>query len=269
MPAFTHLHTHSHYSLLSALPKVDQLVDEARKLGMKALALTDNGNLYGAIEFYKTCKKKDIKPIIGVDFYVAARSRKDMQAGIDNRRSRLVLLATNETGYKNLIRLVTDSHLEGFYYKPRIDRELIEKYNEGLIAISPSFSGEIAQSLKGRNQDKAREVAEFYKKIFGGRLYIEVTHHPEIDGHEANMKTLVEFAKENESFKVEAGFLSGKLVSKEQVKVLATLPSREVMLARVVGGIQAPISGFVGVLAGTLRKVVTAFDAIAKKKSNG
>jgi DNA polymerase-3 subunit alpha len=195
---FTHLHTHSHYSLLSALPKIDELVSTAKKMGMKALGLTDNGNLYGAIEFFKACEKKEIKPIIGVDFYVAVRSRKDMQAGIDNRRTRLVLLAMNEIGYKNLIQLVTISHLEGFYYKPRIDRELIEKYNEGLICISPSFSGEISLSLKSRNQDKAKEVAEFYKKIFGGstsRLFIEITRHPEIEGQEQHMKTLYEFAK--------------------------------------------------------------------------
>jgi len=149
------------------LPKIDDLIGEAKKLGLESLALTDNGNLYGAIEFYKACKAKGIKPIIGVDFYVAARSRKDMQAGIDNRRTRLVLLAMNETGYKNLVQLVTKSNLEGFYYKPRIDRELLELHNEGLIAISPSFSGEIAQSLKSRSQDKAKEVAEFYKRVFG------------------------------------------------------------------------------------------------------
>ncbi len=195
MSRFIHLHAHSHYSLLSALPKVDELVDRAKELGMSALALTDSGNLYGAIEFYKACKKAGVKPIIGVDFYVAARSRTDMQAGIDNRRTRLVLLAMNESGYKNLIKLVTDSNLQGFYYKPRIDRELIEKYSEGLICISPSFSGEIAQSLKGRNQEKAEEVAAFYKKAFGDRLYIEITRHPEIDGHEASMKVLAAFAK--------------------------------------------------------------------------
>lgn len=221
MSKFTHLHTHSHYSLLTALPKIDDLVAEAKKCGMTSLALTDNGNLYAAIEFYKACQKKEIKPIIGVDFYVAARTRKDMQAGIDNRRTRLVLLAINDVGYRNLVKLVTDSNLEGFYYKPRIDKELLEKYNEGLIAISPSFSGEIAQSLKSRNQDKAKEVAEFYKNIFRPitvpvnstalddvvkqdpavpnspvpRLYIEITHHPEIDGHEENMQTLYEFAK--------------------------------------------------------------------------
>jgi DNA polymerase-3 subunit alpha len=206
MTPFTHLHTHSHYSLLSALPKIDDLVGEAKKLGMTSLALTDNGNLYGAIEFFKACKSKEIKPIIGVDFYVAVRSRKDQQAGIDNRRSRLVLLAINTIGYKNLIELVSLSHLEGFYYKPRIDRELIEKYSEGLIAISPSFSGEIALSLKSRNQDKAKEVADFYQKVFGAktgpdgteianRLYIEISRHPEIDQHEANMKILADFAK--------------------------------------------------------------------------
>jgi len=201
MSRFSHLHTHSHYSLLSALPKVDDLVDKAKEFGMTALALTDNGNLYGAIEFYKTAKKAGLKPIIGVDFFVAVRGRKDMQAGIDNRRTRLVLLAMNEKGYQNLIQLVTLSHLEGFYYKPRIDRELIEKYNEGLICISPSFSGDIVQALKGRNQDNAKEIAGFYKNVFGGknaeenRLYIEITHHPELDGHEANMRTLADFAK--------------------------------------------------------------------------
>jgi DNA polymerase-3 subunit alpha len=176
-------------------------VNKAKDFEMEALALTDAGNLYGAIEFFKAAKKAEIKPIIGVDFYMAVRGRKDMQAGIDNRRTRLLLLVMNETGYRNLIHLVTLSHLEGFYYKPRIDRELLEKYNEGLICISPSFSGDIIQALKGRNQDKAKEIADWYKKLFGGknatenRLYIEITRHPEIEGHEANMKTLADFAK--------------------------------------------------------------------------
>jgi DNA polymerase III subunit alpha len=196
MIPFTHLHTHSHYSLLTALPKIDELVGEAKKLGMTSLALTDNGNLYGAIEFYKACQKNDIKPIIGVDFYVATRTRKDMQAGIDNRRFRLVLLAMDEIGYKNLIKLVTYSHLEGFYYKPRIDRELIEKYSNGIVAISPSFRGEIAVSIKNRNKDKAREIADFYKKVFGNRLFIEITRHPEIDGHDVAMDSLAKFAHE-------------------------------------------------------------------------
>ena len=162
---FTHLHTHSNYSLLNALPKIDELVAEAKKCGMKSLALTDNGNLYGAIEFYQACKKKEIKPIIGIDAYLALRSRNDKQP-IDKERYRLVLLAKNDVGYKNLIKLVTLAHMEGFYYKPRIDRELLEKYHEGLIAIAPSFNNEILESLKSANTEQARERLDWYKKTF-------------------------------------------------------------------------------------------------------
>ena len=166
---FTHLHTHSHYSLLNALPKIDALVDMAKKYDMPALALTDNCNLYGAIEFYQTCKKKGIKPIIGIDAYVAYRSRHDKQSGIEKERYRLVLLAENDIGYKNLIKLVTLAHMEGFYYKPRIDRELLEQYNEGLIAIAPSFSSDILQSLKLSNTEQAAERIAWYKKTFSDR----------------------------------------------------------------------------------------------------
>ena len=199
MSRFTHLHTHSHYSLLNALPKIDALVDIAKKNDMKALALTDNCNLYGAIEFYIKCLKKEIKPIIGIDSYVAYRSRKDKES-IDKERYRLVLLAKNDKGYKNLIQLVTLAHMEGFYYKPRIDKELLEKYSEGLIAIAPSFSSDIVKSLQLENIDQAMERLAFYKKVFGEtdgepNFFLEVTHHPEIKGHEENMKKLVDFAK--------------------------------------------------------------------------
>ncbi len=199
---FVHLHTHSHYSLLNALPKIDALIAEAKKNDMTALALTDNCNLYGAIEFYKSCKKKEIKPIIGIDAYVAYRSRLDKQSGIDKERYRLVLLAENEKGYKNLIKLVTLAHLEGFYYKPRIDRELLEKYHEGLIAIAPSFSSDILKSIQLSNLDQAKERLEWYKKTFGNNtagdpnFFIEITHHPEIKDHEENMVKLIKFAKE-------------------------------------------------------------------------
>ncbi len=197
MSRFIHLHTHSHYSLLNALPKIDELIDEAKKYNMPAVALTDAGNLYGAIEFYKTCKKKGIKPILGVDFYVAVRTRKDMQGGIDNRRTRLIMLAKNYDGYKNLIGLVTDSHFEGFYYKPRIDKELIEKYNQNLICIAPSFSSDISQALKARNIEKAKESIEFYKKVYGSEnFFLEITRHPEIEGHEGLMQQLIKLAKE-------------------------------------------------------------------------
>lgn len=194
MKPFSHLHTHSHYSLLTALPKIPELVERAKKEKMEALALTDNGNLYGAIEFYKECEKSGIKPIIGVDAYMALRSRNDKQAGIDNSRHRLVLLAKNEEGYKNLIKLVTLANLEGFYYKPRIDKEVLEKYSAGLICISPSFSGDIVQTIKGTDPKKAVELATWYKKIFGNDFYIEITRHPEIEGHEEKMKSLADFS---------------------------------------------------------------------------
>lgn len=155
MSKFVHLHTHSHYSLLEALPKIPDLVKKAKQLGMDTLALTDSGNLYGAIEFYKECKKQDIKPIIGVDFYVASRTRNDKEVRIDNERGRLVLLAENNAGYQNLLKLVTASYLEGFYYKPRIDRELLQKYNDGLIAIS--------------------KEPKWYQEIFGDRFYLGIS----------------------------------------------------------------------------------------------
>jgi DNA polymerase-3 subunit alpha len=197
MSRFIHLHTHSHYSLLNALPKIGDLIAEAKKYDMPAVALTDAGNLYGAIEFYQQCKKKGVKPVLGVDFYVAVRTRKDMQAGIDNRRTRLVLLAKNYDGYKNLIKLVTDSYFEGFYYKPRIDKELIEKYNSDLVCIAPSFSSDISQALKSRNIDKAKEAIDFYKKTYGDEnFFIEITRHPEIDGHEGLMQQLIKLANE-------------------------------------------------------------------------
>ena len=185
MSKFVHLHTHSHFSLLEALPKIPDLVKKAKKEGMKALALTDAGNLYGAIEFYQECLEQEIKPIIGVDFYVALRDRHDKEARIDNQRTRLVLLAENEQGYKNLLKLVTASYLEGFYYKPRIDKELIEKYKDGLIAIFPSFV-----------KINTEELALYYQKVFGPEhFFIEITHHPEIMGHKERMEERVHLAK--------------------------------------------------------------------------
>nr|MBP6975036.1 DNA polymerase III subunit alpha [Candidatus Paceibacterota bacterium] len=200
---FVHLHTHSHYSLLQALPKSKALVKAVIERGMPAIALTDAGNMYGTIEFYKECQKQGIKPIIGVDFYVAVRTRHDKEPRIDNKRSRLVMLAKNEEGYKNLIKLVTISSVEGFYYKPRIDKELIEKHKGGLIVISPSFSGEIAYALKANNEDHAREIANFYKTHFGDDFYLEVTHHPEVEDHQETMVKVVEFAK-RENIKIVA-----------------------------------------------------------------
>jgi len=202
---FIHLHNHSHYSLLNALPKIPELIKEAKKYGMEALALTDNANLYGAIEFYKSCKKEGIKPIIGSDMYVAIRTRNDKQGGIDNKRSRLVLLAKDLTGYQNLIKLVTLANLEGFYYKPRIDKELIETYHEGLICISPSFSGAITQALKNGNEEEAKNLITWYKKIYGEEnFFLEITHHPEIEGHEKMTDKIIALAKETKTALVAA-----------------------------------------------------------------
>lgn len=184
MGKFVHLHTHSHFSLLNALPKVKELVRAAKEDGMPALALTDSGNLYGALEFYKTCKKEGVKPIIGLDAYIAARSRHDKETGIDNKRSRLVLLAKNAEGYKNLLQLVTLSYLEGFYYKPRIDHELLETHHSGLIALIPSFSGETTFALRSGEKEKARKLVSWYTDTFGkNNVFLEITHHPEIEGH--------------------------------------------------------------------------------------
>ncbi len=155
---------------------------------MNSLALTDAGNLYGAIEFYKECRGQGIKPIIGVDFYVALRTRNDKEARVDNERSRLVLLAENNLGYRNLLKLVTDSYLEGFYYKPRIDKELIEKYRDGLIAILPAFTS-----------NDIEKKAEYYKKVFGSdNFFLEITHHPEIRGHQEKMNAKITLARQKQ-----------------------------------------------------------------------
>jgi DNA polymerase III subunit alpha len=198
MPYFTHLHTHSHYSLLNALPSPKELVSAAAKDGMPALALTDAGVLYGAIDFYKECKKAKIKPIIGVDAFVATRTLFDKEAGIDNQRTRLVLLAENLTGYSNLMKIVTASFLDGFYYKPRVDRALLKQYSEGLIAILPSFSGEVTMALKGNDMEKAREVLAWYSDTFGkDNIFLEITRHAEIPGHNELMEKIVAFARDS------------------------------------------------------------------------
>ena len=195
---FIHLHVHSHLSLLNALPKIPELVGAAKKDGQTALALTDDGNLYGAIEFYKACAKEGIKPIIGVDFFVAPRTRFDKEHRIDNRTSRLVLLAKNKKGYDNLIKLVTFSNTEGFYYRARIDQELIEQNNAGLIAILPSFASSVSHALRDDDTEKAMERLNWYKKVFGKNLYLELTHHPEIPDHQELQERIVELSETND-----------------------------------------------------------------------
>ncbi len=194
--SFTHLHTHSHFSLLEAVPTIDELVDMAKKDGMSALALTDNGNLYAAIEFYQACKKAGIKPIIGVDAYLAPRTRFLKEHGIDDPEARLVLLAKNFAGYQNLLALVTLSHTEGFHIKPRIDTELLERYSENLHAIIPSFQGDVARALASGNTQGAKEKIDVYKKIFGENVSLEITRHSEVPEHEPLMQKIIACGKE-------------------------------------------------------------------------
>lgn len=192
---FVHLHTHSHYTLLGAVPTPKELAHAAAADGQQALALTDAGALYGVIDFYKACTKEKIKPIIGLDAYLAPRTRFDKEAQIDKPRARLVLLAKTFAGYQNLIQLVTASNLEGFYYKPRIDQELIAQYAKDLICIIPSFAGEVAQALKDINPDRAAERLDWYKNIFGDDCYLELTHHPAMFEHGENQKKIVALAR--------------------------------------------------------------------------
>lgn len=175
---FTHLHVHSHYSLLDGLAKIDQLVLRAKELGMDSLALTDHGNLYGAIEFYKTAKKNGVKPIIGAELYIAYEGMRDRRPGIDDKRYHLTVLAENAEGYYNLIKLVTKAHLEGFYYKPRVDHALLRQHARGLMALSGCFNGEIPRAIQYKKMDAAERLIYEYQEIFGANnFFLEINPH--------------------------------------------------------------------------------------------
>ncbi len=178
---FVHLHNHTHHSLLDGMTKIPDLVAKVKEYGMEACAITDHGTLSGAIEFYKAAKDAGIKPIIGIETYVAARSRHDRDPAKDKTRYHLVLLAMNHVGYQNLMKLSTIANLEGVYYKPRIDHELLEQYNEGLIALSACLGGEISEPLKNDDYEKAKEVALWYQSVFGDRYYLEIQDHQEFE----------------------------------------------------------------------------------------
>ncbi len=174
---YVHLHNHTHYSLLDGLQKIEPMLDAVHDMGMSAVAMTDHGTLSGVVEFYKAAKSRGIKPIIGIETYVAARKHTDREPGKDKSNYHLVLLAMNNVGYKNLMRLSTTANLQGFYYKPRIDHELLEKYNKGLIVLSACMGGEVADALRQGQYAAAKETALWYKKIFGDRYYIELQDH--------------------------------------------------------------------------------------------
>jgi len=176
---FIHLHVHSHYSLLDGLAKIDELINKAKEYQMDSLALTDHGAMYGVIEFYRKCMENNIKPIIGVEFYVSSGSRFEKEAGKMDRRFHLVLLAKNEIGYRNLIKLVTKSYLEGFYYKPRIDKELLKEHSEGLIALTSCLQGEVPAAILDNDLPRAQKIALEYQEIYGKEnFYLEVQDHP-------------------------------------------------------------------------------------------
>ncbi len=175
---FVHLHTHTEYSLLDGLSKIKKLVKTTKDLGMEAVAITDHGSMYGVIEFYKACKEYEIKPIIGCELYVAPRSHTSKEGKIDTEPFHLTVIAKNHTGYLNLMKLVSISHLEGFYYKPRVDKELLKQYSEGLIALSGCPAGEFIRSLDNGGLEKAEEVARTYQEIFGKENYFfELQNH--------------------------------------------------------------------------------------------
>lgn len=195
MPKFTHLHTHSHYSLLDGLTKVPELVARTKELGMDSIALTDHGILYGAIEFYKLAKKNDIKPILGVETYVAPRDRFSKEPG--ERYYHLILLAENNVGWQNLIKLISKANLEGFYYKPRVDKDLLREHHEGIIALSACLGGEIGRTLMANQYEEAKRIALEHQEIFGkGNYFLEIQKHPHIPESEKIEPLLVKLSEE-------------------------------------------------------------------------
>ena len=196
MPKFTHLHVHSHYSLLDGLPKIDELLNYVKEQGMDSVAITDHGNIYGAVEFYKKAKAMGIKPVIGCEMYIAFEGMHQERPNIDDKRYHLVLLVKNEVGYKNLVKLITKAHLEGFYYKPRIDEELLAKHADGLIGLTACVQGKIPHLICVNKIGEAEKTALKYQEIFGkGNFYLEAQSHPKIPAQEKANKGLISLSK--------------------------------------------------------------------------
>jgi DNA polymerase-3 subunit alpha len=196
MKKFTHLHVHSHYSLLDGLAQIDPLLDKVKALGMDSCAITDHGNMYGAVEFYKKAKARGIKPIIGCEVYVAHEGRTQKRPGVDDVRYHLVLLVKNDLGYRNLVKLVTKAHLEGFYYKPRVDEELLALYGQGLVAMSACIQGKIPRLIISKKNDEAEATARRYMEYFGKEnFFLELQNHPNIPEQKIANEGQIELAK--------------------------------------------------------------------------
>ena len=194
--SFTHLHVHSHYSLLDGLPKVGQLLDRVQELGMDSVAITDHGNMYGAIEFYQKAKERGIKPILGAEIYLAFESMHDKRPGVDDKNYHMILLAKDETGYRNIIKILTKAHLEGYYYKPRVDEDFLRAHASGVIALSACLNGRISKYILSKNFKEAEQQARAYEDIFGkGNFYLELQNHPNIPDQKTVNEELVKIAK--------------------------------------------------------------------------
>jgi DNA polymerase-3 subunit alpha len=194
--SFVHLHNHTEYSLLDGSSRIELLVKKTKELGMSALAITDHGTMYGVVDFYKACKKNDIKPVIGCEVYVAPRELCQKEAGRDDFQYHLVLLAENERGYKNLLTLASEAFINGFYYKPRVDKNLLKRHAEGLIALSGCIAGEIPSLILKGQVKKAYQVAAEYKEIFGkDNFYLEIQDHG-LDEERKTLPKLIEMGKE-------------------------------------------------------------------------
>lgn len=193
---FVHLHVHTEYSMLDGLSKIPDLIQKIKSVGQKAVAITDHGNMHGNIAFYNECKKEGIKAIIGVEAYVAKNSRFDKQVRVGSDQFHLTLLAESYAGYKNLMKMVTIANFEGFSYKPRIDDEVLEKYNEGVILLSGCMSSQTSHLLLENKDKKALEIFEKYQKIFKDRFYIEIQNHPHIEEEKILREKLIQIARQ-------------------------------------------------------------------------